>query len=259
MSDSTFKLYKLLKPFFKHILKKYNKILTQSEIDNKKLIAAGSIPSKTYVMKNLKFDVKPSTDSIDMGQSGYTVMIAGSTHHEENPIILNMFKQKKDNYKDFKLLIAPRHSNRIPQVEGILKDLNLRFGYRSHNDNFSNFDVIILDTMGELSKMYSICDFAFIGGSFNNTGGHNPLEASVYGKPTITGPSIHNFRDIYGLLTQSNAGKIVKTQDELSQYVEKLLSDSDFYNKACDDTKYVFNDQQGALDFVIKEIHSAAE
>ncbi len=61
---------------------------------------------------------------------------------------------------------------------------------RSKGDTFKEKDVIILDTMGELSKMYSICDFAFIGGSFNKTGGHNPLEASVYSKPTITGPSI---------------------------------------------------------------------
>lgn len=92
----------------------------------------------------------------------------------------------------------------------IIESLGLNYGFRSKEDTFKTKDVIILDTMGELSKMYSICSFAFIGGSFNKTGGHNPLEATVYSKPTITGPSIHNFRDIYWLLSRSKAGKIVK-------------------------------------------------
>ena len=108
--------------------------------------------------------------------------------------------------------------------------------------------------MGELGKMYSICSFAFIGGSFNNTGGHNPLEATVYSKPTITGPSIHNFRDIYWLLSQSNAGKIVKTPEEMSDYIEKLLADNEFYQQACKDCETIFKDQQGALDVVIDEL-----
>ena len=143
---------------------------------------------------------------------------------------------------------------RIPQIVELLNDAGLNFGYRSKGDTFKDYDVILLDTMGELSKMYSMCHFAFIGGSFNKTGGHNPLEATVYGKPTITGPSIHNFRDIYWLLSRSNAGKVVKNIKELDDYIEKLLSDNEFYIQACDDCKTIFNDQQGALDVVIKEL-----
>ena len=108
--------------------------------------------------------------------------------------------------------------------------------------------------MGELSRMYSLCDFAFIGGSFNKTGGHNPLEATVYSKPAISGPSIHNFKDIYGLLSKSAAGKIVKDGQELEEYMKKLLTDKDFYNKACKDCETVFDSQQGALDIVIENL-----
>ena len=85
--------------------------------------------------------------------------------------------------------------------------------------------------MGELGKMYSICHFAFIGGSFNKTGGHNPLEATVYGKPTITGPSIHNFRDIYWLLSRSNAGKIVKTRMNFLNILKNYLQITNFMFK----------------------------
>ncbi|MBR1425282.1 3-deoxy-D-manno-octulosonic acid transferase [bacterium] len=254
MSDSTFKLYKFLKPFFKHVFSQYTKILTQSDIDKDKIIASGSNPNKTFVMKNLKFDIKRVNADIDLGQNGFRVIIAGSTHHGEDEIIIDMFKQKLEKYTDIKLLLVPRHTQRIPKIEEILKSRELNYGFRSKGDNFKDFDVILLDTMGELSKMYSICSFAFIGGSFNKTGGHNPLEAIVYSKPVISGPSIHNFRDIYSILSRSNAGKVVKTPQEFSNYVEKLLSDNNFYIKACDDCKTVFNDQQGALDVVISEL-----
>lgn len=254
MSDSTYKLYKLFSHFFHLVLSNYTKVLTQSEIDMKKLVSIGAPVEKTSVMKNLKFDVKKSDEKIDIGQNGYRVIIAGSTHKGEDEIILSIFKEKLAKYNDIKLLLVPRHTTRLPQIIQILDSLNLNYGFRSKEDRFTSKDVIVLDTMGELSKMYSICHFAFIGGSFNKTGGHNPLEATVYGKPTITGPSIHNFRDIYWILSRTDAGKIVKTPDELSQYMDKLLSDKDFYLKACNDCSTVFNDQQGALDIVINEL-----
>ena len=254
MSDSTYHLYKRMKHFFKMVLSKYTKILTQSEIDKTKLISIGAPEDRTFVMKNLKFDVKKSTETVDIGQSGYRVIIAGSTHKGEDEIILKIFEEKHKKYPDTKLLLVPRHMNRISQIVAIIDKLGLNFGYRSKGDLFTDKDVIILDTMGELSKMYSICDFAFIGGSFNKTGGHNPLEATVYSKPTITGPNIHNFRDIYWLLSRSKAGKIVKNPKQLASYIEKLLSNKEFYEQACKDCETVFNEQQGALDIVIDEL-----
>lgn len=254
MSDSTFAIYKKFRFFFKYVLEKYTKILTQSEIDKDKLLAIGAPKERTYVMKNLKFDVKPVNETVDLGQDGYRVIIAGSTHKGEDEIILPIFKEKHQRYSDIKLLLVPRHIQRIPNIEEILKKDGLKYGFRSKGDTFKDYDVIILDTMGELSKMYKMCYFAFIGGSFNKTGGHNPLEATVYSKPTITGPSIHNFRDIYWLLARSNAGKIVKNPKELSDYMEKLLFDKDFYNQACKDCETIFHDQQGALDVVINEL-----
>lgn len=254
MSDSTYSVYKFFKFFFKTVLSKYTKILTQSDIDRNKLVSIGAPEDRTFVMKNLKFDVKKSDEKIDIGQEGFRVIIAGSTHKGEDEIVLEMFSEKLKKYSDIKLLLVPRHLTRLPQILPIIESLGLNYGFRSKEDTFKTKDVIILDTMGELSKMYSICSFAFIGGSFNKTGGHNPLEATVYSKPTITGPSIHNFRDIYWLLSRSKAGKIVKNPKEFSDYVEILLSDSEFYEQACKDCETVFQDQQGALDVVINEL-----
>lgn len=252
ISDATYKSYKFLKSFFKGLFKNYTEILTQSEDDRQKFISIGSPEDKTFVMKNLKFDVKAKDVDVDLGN--HRIIIAGSTHKGEDEIVLNTFKKLKSEFSDIKLLLAPRHLTRLDEVQKLVNKTGFANGLRSKNDSFDDKDIIILDTMGELSKMYGLCYFAFIGGSFNKTGGHNPLEATVYGKPAISGPSIHNFRDIYWLLSRSSAGKVVKTPNELTESMRRLLSDENFYKTACEDCKTVFNSQQGALDFVIDRL-----
>lgn len=251
ISDATFKSYRFLKGFFKELFKNYTEILTQSEEDKNKFIQIGAPESKTQIMKNLKFDVKRISADIEIGKGSNRIIIAGSTHKGEDEIVLTAFTKLKKDFPDIKLLIAPRHLTRLNEVKSLTEKTGLKFGQRSNNDSFENNEIIILDTMGELSKMYQICDFAFIGGSFNKTGGHNPLEAIVYDKPAISGPSIHNFRDIYWILGRSKAGKVVKTPQELTNYMAKLLSDKEFYAQACEDCKTVFASQQGAMEFVI--------
>lgn len=256
ISDSTYKSYRLLKGFFKELFKNYTKILTQSEEDKEKFISIGAPAEKTMVMKNLKFDVKRVDANIEIGKGNNRIIIAGSTHKGEDEIVLNSFSELKKEFPDIKLLLAPRHLTRVNNVKELVEKTNLPYGQRSNNDTFLNNDIIILDTLGELSKMYQICDFAFIGGSFNKTGGHNPLEAVVYNKPAISGPSIHNFRDIYWILSRSKAGKVVKTPQELTKYMHKLLADKEFYIESCNDCKTVFEFQQGAMEFVINELKS---
>lgn len=254
ISDATFNTYRFAKFFFKQIFKNYTEILTQSNEDREKFIKIGAPKEKTFVMKNLKFDVKKVESDIQIGQADHRIIVAGSTHKGEDEIVFDSFVKLKKEFSDIKLLIAPRHLTRLEDVKKLAERTGLSFGQRSLNDTFENKDIIILDTMGELSKMYQICHFAFIGGSFNKTGGHNPLESVVYNKPAISGPSIHNFRDIYWILGRSKAGKVVKTPNELTNYMQKLLSDNDFYKEACDDCKNIFEDQKGALDFVIDRL-----
>lgn len=254
MSDRTYNSYKKLSFFFKGILKNYTKILTQSESDNQKLLSIGAPIDTTVVMGNLKFDINSNkiNDTLIEKTPNDRIIIAGSTHAGEDEIILSAYlKNRADNVK---LLIAPRHPERNERVYELCKQTGLQVGRRSAKDSFINNDIILLDTLGELGKMYSICEFAFIGGSFNKTGGHNPLEAVIYNKPVITGPSIHNFKDIYAIITRTSAGTIVKTEQELSQQIKTLLSNNKYYEKAVSDCKLVFEQNRGATDFVINEL-----
>lgn len=256
ISDKSLGSYKNLKLFFSPILNLYSKIYTQSELDKERFIEIGTSSEKVEVMKNLKFDIDKTPSDIDLKKGENKVLIAGSTHSGENEILISSFDKLKESHKNLKFIIAPRHLERVKEIEQILSNYNYSYGYRSKNNDFTNFDIIILDTLGELKKAYAFSDIAFIGGSFNKTGGHNPLEATVYDIPTITGPSIKNFRDIYSILTKAGASVLVNNQSELEQTLDKFLSDSEFYNNTKENCKNIFQDQQGALEFVIDKIKS---
>ena len=252
ISDRTYNSYKKLSFFFKPVLRNYTRILTQSEQDNQKLISIGADPKTTAVMGNLKFDITKRECDFDLGQG--RIIIAGSTHSTEDELIIPVFEKIKKEFTDAKLLVAPRHPERHEAVKKLIEKTGLNWGLRSNGDRFDDKEIIMLDTMGELGKVYALCHFAIIGGSFNKTGGHNPLEATVFEKPVISGKSTHNFKDIFALLTQTNAAKLVADAQELEEYMRKLLSDRDFYNKCCEDCKNVFEANQGALDRVIEVI-----
>ena len=256
ISDKSYPSYLKLKNFFKLILSCYTGIFSQSEIDKQRFINIGADSNNVEVMKNLKFEIDKKICNIDLAQEGYKVLIAGSTHKGEDEIVLEAYKKLKEKIENLKLIIAPRHLIRLEEVEKLINDFGLEYGLRTAGDNFKRKDIIILDTLGELSKIYDIVDVAFIGGSFNDTGGHNPLEASIYSKPTVSGPSIKNFRDIYSILQRDKASFVVKNKIEFYNILEKLFIDEEFYNQTKENCLNCFNSQQGALEFVVSKLKS---
>lgn len=263
ISPKSYKGYKKAGFFFKNILKRYTKILMQTKGDAERIIDIGAPKETTKCMGNLKFDISKnlSPESVENLKNelktwNYKILIAASTHKGEDEIILNSYVELKKNHPDLKLLIAPRHPQRYTAVEELIKNTKLPYGKRSMKSNFEGNDIIMLDTMGELGKLFSVCYMAFIGGSFSETGGHNPLEANIWDKPVISGPTVFNFKDIYKCLTQTNAAFIVKNKEELTLKLSQLLTDKEFYFKACEDAAKIFRENSGAIDFVIKEIRS---
>lgn len=258
ISDRTYKSYKKMSFIFGPILKKYTAIYPQSEQNKSKLISIGANPETTKVMGNLKFDIqKPDVSDLNFEKNhNHKIILAGSTHCGEEEIILDVYNQLKKEVNNLKLIIAPRHLEGKYNIEN--------YSLRSQNASFENNNVILLDTMGELGKFYSVCDVAFIGGSFRGkcgdnrwgkgVGGHNPLEATIFNKPVVSGPSIHNFKDIYAILTTTSAAKIVNNKEGLKDEIYKLLTDENYYKKASLDCETVFEQNKGALDFVINVI-----
>lgn len=275
ISDRTYKSYKKLSFVFGPILKKYTAIYPQSQQDMQKLVSIGAKPETTTVMGNLKFDIKkPDISDLNFEKnSNHKIILAGSTHCGEEEIIINVYKELKKDIKDLKLILAPRHPERNNEVFGLIKKTGLDCAKRSDQNTLNSSSsfhptlqpsILLIDTMGELGKFYSVCDVAFLGGSFainkgdnfggKGVGGHNPLEATIFNKPVVSGPSVHNFKDIYAILTSTNAAFIVNNKEELKKELFMLLTDDNYYNIASADCRKVFEQNKGALDFVINVI-----
>ena len=254
ISDSTFNSYLKVKFFFKQVFKNFTAVYTQSVEDKNKYIAVGTDENKVEVMGNLKFDVKRKEADIKIGQEGFRVIIAGSTHSGEDEIVLKSFKALKEKHADSKLMIVPRHPQRFEDVANLLKSEGLIFGKRSLKNNFDEVDVIMIDTMGELSRLYALCYIAFIGGSFSSTGGHNPLEASIWEKPVISGNIVFNFKDVYKIACDKKCAVIVKTPDELTSELISFYDNELKYKTFSNNAKLVFDENKGAINYVLNKI-----
>lgn len=258
LSPHSYKGYKKFSFFFKPVLAQYAGIFMQTQGDVDRIKDVGANPDITKFMGNLKFDIKPSLSQNEVTQladslklNGARLIVAASTHKGEDEIVLEAFSKVKNTDSNLKLLLAPRHPERYEQVTDLLKKSGFAFGKRSLKDTFENNDIIMLDTMGELMKMFSVSCFAFIGGSFSTTGGHNPLEANIWGKPVLSGDCVFNFKDIYEFLTKTKAAKLSSACEELACDMQKLLTDESYYKQACEDTHIIFDENSGAIDFVI--------
>ncbi len=262
ISPNSYKNYKKFRFIFKNILKNYSSILMQTEQDKKRIIDIGADSSIVKVMGNLKFDIKPALDKDKIKSlkksfclKDNKLIIAGSTHKGEDEIILNSYKGLKESFfNDLKMLLAPRHPERLNQVKNLLSSSDFRYGLRSSKDTFEDNDIILVDTMGELSNLYSISDVAFIGGSFSRTGGHNPLEPAIYGIPTVSGPTVFNFKDIFKYMTAIKAAFIANDQSELADQLKELLTNQELYTQAQKACINIFEHNKGALSYCLNSI-----
>lgn len=261
ISPHSYNGYKKLKLFLAPVFNRYEKIFMQSKDDAKRMIDIGAKQDKVEVMGNLKFDITPNLSEEEKNKYreelktyNYRMFVGASTHKGEDEIVLEAFKDLKKEVSDAKLLLVPRHPQRYEEVGILLNNSGYKWGKRSNNDNFENNDIILLDTMGELAKLFSICHIAFIGGSFNQTGGHNPLEANIWNKPVISGPITFNFKDVYKIVTEKECAVIVNNKEELTKELISFYADNNKYEKYCNNAKSVFDENRGAINYVLERI-----
>jgi 3-deoxy-D-manno-octulosonic-acid transferase len=212
----------------------FDLIAMQSSYDKERLLRLGLKPDRVIVVGNLKYDLKiPPNDKTErallretMGLSPQELIwVAGSTHPGEDNLVLGVHKQLKHLFPELQLILAPRNPRRGAELESMAIKMGLKVTRRSENKKSDNLDVIILDTLGELLKCYSISDIAFVGGTLVNVGGHNLLEPAAYGIPVLFGPYIESVRAIAEDLLACGGGKLVNAKEELEKVLNALLND----------------------------------
>ncbi|OGW09139.1 MAG: hypothetical protein A2W77_05755 [Nitrospinae bacterium RIFCSPLOWO2_12_39_16] len=236
ISERSFKRYRMISLFMKSVLESVRLFSMQTEEDAKRIIALGADKRNVNVSGNIKYDsefkeieeekVKEIKNTLGVNNND-RIFIAGSTHPGEEETIIRLYSHILKNHADFRLVIAPRHIDRVGDVEEIVKRKGLASVRKSEIQNPKSKiqnPIIIIDTIGELGFMYSIADIVFIGGSLIPHGGQNILEPAFYKKPVIFGKYMMNFQEIAKEMILSGGGIQVNDEKELIKEVDGLIN-----------------------------------
>ena len=152
--------------------------------------------------------------------------IAGSTHRGEEAIVLDVYLRLRTRVPRLALVLAPRHPERVPEVERLVRERGLEPVRRSELPRSqARGSVVIVDTVGELAQIYRVASVVFVGGSLAPTGGHNMLEPALLRKPVLFGPHTTNFRESAELLVEAGGALVVRDGVELDAQIGALLTD----------------------------------
>jgi 3-deoxy-D-manno-octulosonic-acid transferase len=233
LSDRSYRRYRLVRGAMRAVLAHVRVFAMQSGEDARRMLALGAPPERVVVTGNIKNEAPPDpAGATDIWRRllalrpGQPVWIAGSTHRGEDDAVLEAHAQALAQWPALTLVIAPRHPQRVAEVQALVAARGWTAVRRSQlPGQRPPRAVIVLDTVGELAQLYSVADLVFVGGSMVDAGGHNMLEPVLRGKPVLFGPYTQNFRESAALLVDSGAAAVVRDGPTLAAELCRLLAD----------------------------------
>jgi 3-deoxy-D-manno-octulosonic-acid transferase len=234
LSPSSFRGYRRVRWLMRGYLAPVRLFAMQSPGDGERVRAIGADPARVVVTGNLKYDeaAQPpepaalaALDERLGAACDERVWIAASTHEGEEEICLGAFRRLRDALPDLRLILVPRHPERVAAVEGLLRGHGLEWLRLSHANGLWQAPVLLVDEVGWLMRLFGRAQVAFVGGSLVATGGHNLLEPAAWGVPAVFGPHTFNFQDITSQIVEAGGGVPVADGDGLYRETLALLQD----------------------------------
>ena len=280
ISDKSFGWYKAAAFFMKPAVVRIDRFCMQSETDAERIRSIGAQPEKVRLTGNLKFDVisaKTSGSGRDArSRPGITkkslcvseeadLIVAGSTHNPEEDILIRIYRELLKKYPRIRLLIAPRHIERIDKIEVLVKRSgfipervsHLGGGQTAEGKAAGSETVLLLDTIGQLKDIYASATIVFMGGSLMKKGGHNLIEPALYARAIVFGPHMFNFRDMADLFIRNKAAVAIGDEKALCATLERLLNNAPERQEMGDNARRLIQLNFGATDRtmgVIREV-----
>lgn len=215
------------RPIYACVLSYLDRALMQSEVDRRRILDLGA--RDATVIGNCKFDqavegldADPAAWRYDLGlDASRPTIVVGSTRGEfEERLVAEAIAAVGPERVN--LVYAPRHLERAPEVAAEFAKIGVKFAFRSRGEQGS---AVLLDTYGELGKVYSVADVVIVGGGFDKLGGQNILQPLAHGKPVLFGPHMTNFRDTSAMALEAQAAIECSDAQELAEAVRRLLDD----------------------------------
>ena len=254
ISDKSFKRDKKIGFILKSLLgEKIDFFCVQTEIDKERFIELGAKKERVEVTGNLKFDIELENFSEESKENlknqiyynGKKIFVCGSTRTGEDEILIDSSKK----LKNYLLVLVPRHLDRIPKLEELIKSQGLTYKKYSELEE-GDYQVLIVDKMGVLRKFYSIADVTFVGGTLVNIGGHSLLEPLFYRKTPIFGKYLQNVKDISKEVLKREIGYLAENSDEIYENILKIEK-NDLDSKKIGD---FFRENQNVAEKILEKI-----
>jgi len=231
LSEKSLSGYRRFRFCLSAVFSKIEMVLAQEQADAMRFERLGISPARVEEMGNIKFDtaVPPSIpedfrrEKLGLN-SNHLVWIAGSTHPGEEKKILNVFKRLQLANPNLRIILAPRHVERTESLLQELAEFKLYIQQWSRFDLSQAWDVLVVDQIGILKNIYALGNFVFMGGSWVEHGGQNPIEPAVFDLPVLHGPHVFNFKQIYAIFDEAGGAFCVADEASCFQKVEAFIN-----------------------------------
>lgn len=267
LSDKSYKNYKLFKFYFKNIVSLFSQILAQTEKDKNRYISLGANSEKVINAGNLKYASlnrnKGNGKSINNNQAisitennspGINIIFA-STHPGEEEIAIKTYKELISNHQNIRLIIAPRHIERVNNISSLIKENGFNPILKTSNKKIrSTNDIFVLDTIGELMDYLRESYITVLCGSFVKVGGHNILEPISAMSYTIIGPYDFKISELSNEFKQKNALLQVQNKEELKSKISEALSNKQMVNNVITNGLSLIREHEEILEQTSKHI-----
>lgn len=247
------------------MLQQLSRLVAQDHASAERFVRLGLPPEKLTVSGSIKFDQPVPADAEAQGQAlraqwgaQRPVLVAGSCREldgeTEEQQLLKVYQSLQQHWPDLLLVLVPRHPERFDQAFQLAQTAGWRCARRSNGDIPADSQVVIGDTMGELTRFYAAADLCFVGGSLVETGGHNPLEPALLGKPVFMGPHLFNFSDISSQLRVAGGLTIVDNAEQLTDALHHALQHPEQSRQQGAAAQRFIEGNRGALEKLYSEV-----
>lgn len=253
------------KYFFKSFFKNITGILTVNEMHRQRFLKIYPYPDRIMVTGDTRFDAviyesgsDSEIESLEKLKEIKNVFIAGSSWPGGEKYILNGWVRVKEKYPESFLVIVPHEVgvDHIYKLESLCQEKNMRtlvYTEMSGKENLTGYDIIIIDTVGLLSKIYRYGSIAYVGGGFSRNGIHSVLEPAAYGLPVVFGPHLDKSPEAQEM-NNLNCGIIFNNENELYNVIDSLWSDKALYEKISELSLEFVKERSGATSKIIEII-----
>jgi 3-deoxy-D-manno-octulosonic-acid transferase len=235
ISERSLQRYRWVRSLIAEALGAADLLLVQTSADAERFRELGAPDDRISVTGNTKFDLHESCAALRPALAAFArsrpILLAGSTAPGEELIVLEAYRRLLVHFPKLTLGVAPRHPERVAEVEATLRAAG--FAYARASELITESDscpaaasVLLIDTMGELRSFYQRAAIAFVGGSIAPPrGGQSLAEPATASVPVLFGPHYENHREVGDAIIANQGGAIVKDARDLEYACSKWLAD----------------------------------